>query len=70
VGSPESDEELAVQLVERAPAEGLELPGPNHLFAGLTRRVLETALETELTAVEAIRHGLLGGSRWRGRTTR
>ena len=45
----ESDQELAELLVERARAEGLELTGPNGLLTGLTRRVLETALETELT---------------------
>lgn len=47
--TPESDKELAEQLVERARSEGLELTGPNGLLTGLTRRVLETALETELT---------------------
>lgn len=45
VVAPESDQELA----ERARAEGLEPTGPNGLLTGLTRRVLETALETELT---------------------
>jgi transposase-like protein len=45
----ESDEELAGQLVEWARSEGLELTGPNGLLTGLTRRVLETALETELS---------------------
>jgi putative transposase len=49
VVTPESDRELAEQLMERARAEGLELTGPNGLLTGLTRRVLETALETELT---------------------
>ena len=45
----ETDQELAEQLVERARAEGLELTGPNGLLTGLTRRVIETALESELT---------------------
>jgi putative transposase len=45
----ESDRELAEQLVERARNEGLELTGPNGLLTGLTRRVIETALETEMT---------------------
>ena len=45
----EFDEDLAEQLVERARTEGLELTGPNGLLTALTRRVLETALETELT---------------------
>jgi putative transposase len=45
----EFDEELAEQLVERARSEGLELTGPDGLLTGLTRRVLETALDAELT---------------------
>ena len=45
----ESDRELAERLVERARNEGLELTGPNGLLTGLTRRVVETALETEMT---------------------
>jgi putative transposase len=45
----EADQELVEQLVERARAEGLELTGPNGLLTGSTRRVIETALETELT---------------------
>jgi putative transposase len=49
VGGESSHQELAERLVERARADGLELTGPNGLLAGLTRRVLETALETELT---------------------
>ncbi len=49
VVAPESDRGLAEQLVERARAEGVELTGPNGLLTDLTRRVLETALETEMT---------------------
>jgi putative transposase len=45
-----SEEELAEALVARARAEGVELTGPNGLLTGLTKRVLETALETEMTA--------------------
>jgi putative transposase len=40
---------LADRLVERARVEGVELTGPEGLLSGLTKRVLETALETELT---------------------
>jgi transposase-like protein len=42
-------QELAQQLVEAARAEGLELVGPGGLLTGLTKTVLETALEAELT---------------------
>jgi putative transposase len=39
---------LAEQLVATARARGVELTGPGGLLTGLTRQVLETALETEL----------------------
>ncbi len=42
------DEALAQELVERARTEGVELVGPGGLLAGLTKTVLETALEAEL----------------------
>ena len=42
------DEELAQELVERARSEGVELVGPGGLLTGLTKTVLETALEAEL----------------------
>jgi putative transposase len=42
-------EDLAQQLVDRAREEGLELVGPGGLLAGVTKQVVETALETELT---------------------
>ena len=42
------DETLAQELVERARSEGVELVGPGGLLAGLTKTVLETALEAEL----------------------
>jgi hypothetical protein len=40
---------VAGQLVEAARAQGVELTGPGGLLTGLTRQVLETALEVELT---------------------
>jgi putative transposase len=40
---------MAVQLVERARAEGVSLVGPGGLLAGLTKTFLESALEGELT---------------------
>jgi len=39
---------LAEQLVATARMQGVELTGPGGLLTGLTRQVLETALETEL----------------------
>jgi len=42
------DEALAQELVERARSEGVELVGPGGLLSGLTKTVLETALEAEL----------------------
>jgi putative transposase len=44
-----SDEDLARELMERARAEGVSLVGPGGLLSGLTKTVLETALEGELT---------------------
>ena len=41
--------ELATELVARADAEGVSLVGPGGLLAGLTKTVLETALEAEMT---------------------
>jgi putative transposase len=40
---------LAQDLVEQARAEGVELIGPDGLLTGLTKRVLETALEAEMS---------------------
>ena len=40
---------LAVELLERARSEGVELVGPGGLLAELTKRVLEAGLEAELT---------------------
>jgi putative transposase len=42
-------EDLAVQLVERAQAQGVNLVGPGGLLAGLTKTFLESALDGELT---------------------
>jgi hypothetical protein len=39
----------AQTLVEQARAEGVELVGPGGLLTGLTKTVLETALEAELS---------------------
>jgi transposase-like protein len=42
-------EELAAGLMERARAEGVNLVGPGGLLSGLTKTVLESALDAELT---------------------
>jgi putative transposase len=42
------EEVLAQELVERARSEGVELVGPGGLLTGLTKSVLETALEAEM----------------------
>ena len=44
-----ADSEVAAELVERARAEGVGLVGPDGVLSGLTRQVLETALEAEIT---------------------
>lgn len=43
------DQQFAQELVERARAEGVELVGPGGLLTGLTKTVLETALEAEMS---------------------
>ena len=42
-------QQLAQELVDKARAEGLELVGPGGLLTGLTKTVLETALDAELS---------------------
>jgi putative transposase len=44
-----TDVEVARQLMDRARTEGVSLVGPGGLLSGLTKTVLETALEAELT---------------------
>jgi putative transposase len=47
---PQIDQkQLAEQLVEEADAEGANLVGPDGMLAGLTKNVLETALEAEMS---------------------
>src|SRR5215217_6219116 len=43
------DEEVAKGLLARARREGVSLVGPGGLLSGLTKAVLETALEAEMT---------------------
>jgi putative transposase len=47
--APLIDEELADQLLGKAQAEGVELPGPDGLLSQVTKAVLERALAEELT---------------------
>jgi transposase-like protein len=42
-------EQLARDIVEQARAQGIELVGPGGLLTGLTKTVLETALEAEMS---------------------
>jgi putative transposase len=42
-------QQFAQALVEQARSEGVELIGPGGLLTGLTKTVLETALEVEIT---------------------
>ena len=41
------EDEIARGLVARARSEGVELVGPDGLLSGLTKRVLEAALEED-----------------------
>jgi putative transposase len=43
------ERQLARELVDKARTDGLDLVGPGGLLTGLTRQVLETALEEEMT---------------------
>ncbi|WP_211217997.1 transposase, partial [Humibacter albus] len=42
-------QQIAEQLLAEAKKKGVSLVGPDGLLAGLTKRVLETALEAEMT---------------------
>jgi putative transposase len=41
-------QQLAQQLVEKARADGVDLVGPDGVLTGLTKTVLETALDAEM----------------------
>jgi transposase-like protein len=49
VAEPIDTQQLAQQLVERARAEGVDLVGQGGLLTGLTKTVLETALDAEMS---------------------
>ncbi|QKG20079.1 transposase mutator type [Actinomadura verrucosospora] len=42
---PRGDVQLAAELVEKARGEGVSLVGPDGLLAGITKTVLQAALE-------------------------
>jgi putative transposase len=42
-------QQLAQDLVDRGPRDGVQLIGPGGLLTGLTKTVLETALEAEMS---------------------
>jgi putative transposase len=54
-------QELAEQLVASARCQGLALTGPGGLLTDLTRQVLQTALETEMTEHLGHEHGGVPG---------
>src|ERR1051326_6279836 len=61
-------QQLAQELVDAARAEGVELVGPRGLLTGLTKTVLETALEAEMSEhLGYERHDRAGanGATWR-----
>lgn len=48
-GPPDLDVRLAHELIEQARRSGVFLVGPDGLLAGVTRTVLQTALDIEMT---------------------
>ncbi|NLT55121.1 MAG: hypothetical protein GXX79_11310 [Actinomycetales bacterium] len=57
----EATQELAEQLVVSAREQGIALTGPDGLLTGLTRQVLQTALEAEMTEHLGHEHGGMPG---------
>lgn len=48
-GEITDEQQLAEQLLKQAKEQGVDLLGPDGLLNGLTKRVLETALDAEMT---------------------
>lgn len=49
-GAPDAlDDQLISQLVDRAKADGIKLTGQGGLLQQLTKKILESALEGEIT---------------------
>jgi transposase-like protein len=66
--SAASDEQLIAMLVDRARSEGLQLSGDGGLLQQLTKRVLESALEGEITGhVGYDKHDAAGKNRGNSR---
>jgi putative transposase len=64
----EDHQQLAAALVERARADGVEPIGPGGLLTGLTKTVVETALEAEITDHPGCdRHDPMGRNRGNSR---
>jgi putative transposase len=60
-GSGDLDVQLAHELVERAREQGVSLVGPDGLLAGVTRTVLQTALDAEMTEHLGYEKGIPAG---------
>src|SRR3954454_18775997 len=58
------DEQLIDRLVGRARQGGLQLTGEGGLLAQLTKRLVESALEGELTGSPRLRQARRGRPRW------
>lgn len=54
VEPPDLDVRLAHELIEQARRSGVSLVGPDGLLAGVTRTVLQTALDTEFDRVPGL----------------
>jgi transposase-like protein len=61
-------QQLAQELVDKARTEGVNLIGPGGLLTGLTKNVLETALEAEMSDhLGYDKHGPVGRDRGNSR---
>ena len=65
----DAQRELAAQMVEQARAAGIDLVGPGGLLTGLTKQVLEAALEEELSEPWAMTSTTRSGATGRTRAT-
>lgn len=68
------DVQLAAELIERAKAQGVSLVGPDGLLAGITKTVLQAALDAEMTEhlgyEKGERPGQPGGNHRNGRSSK
>jgi putative transposase len=63
-------QQLAEQLLAQAKEQGVDLVGPNGLLNQLTKSVLETALDAEMTEHLGYgKHDVLGRGSFRSSTT-